>query len=313
MRITAIDMFAGLGGFTESAEQAGVNVVWAANHWPAAVACHKRNHPRVAHCCQDLQQANWEIVPRTHIVLASPACQGHSRARGADRPHHDACRSTAWAVVSCLESHHQMAFVVENVPEFVKWPLFPAWRQAIETLDYQISVNVLDAADFGTPQHRLRVFIVGMRSEPPMSLALPQAPHLVPASSFIDFNAGGWSRVHKPGRAAATLERYHDGRKRFGERFAFSYYGNSHAARCLDRPIGTITTRDRWAVVDGRHMRMLTASECQAAMGFRSDYRIPEDHGEAVFMLGNAVPPPMGSAVVRQVAAEVSRRIHSSP
>ena len=55
----AIDLFAGGGGFTEGAEQAGCEVVLAANHWPAAVATHAANHPRAKHVCQDLQQADW--------------------------------------------------------------------------------------------------------------------------------------------------------------------------------------------------------------------------------------------------------------
>jgi len=80
--IKAADLFAGLGGFTEGAEAAGVDVVWAANHWPQAVECHRRNHPRVEHLCQDLQQADWTTVPRHDLLLASPACQGHSKARG---------------------------------------------------------------------------------------------------------------------------------------------------------------------------------------------------------------------------------------
>lgn len=47
----AIDLFAGGGGFTEGAQQAGCEVVWAANHWPAAVATHALNHPHTEHAC----------------------------------------------------------------------------------------------------------------------------------------------------------------------------------------------------------------------------------------------------------------------
>lgn len=59
--MTTIDMFAGAGGFSEAATNAGCTVVWAANHWQSAVDCHSMNHPRTRHVCQDLQQANWAV------------------------------------------------------------------------------------------------------------------------------------------------------------------------------------------------------------------------------------------------------------
>lgn len=74
---------------------AGAEVVWAANHWPVAVEWHAANHPDTVHACQDLHQADWRTVPPHDLLLASPACQGHAKARGKERPHHDAERSTA--------------------------------------------------------------------------------------------------------------------------------------------------------------------------------------------------------------------------
>jgi DNA (cytosine-5)-methyltransferase 1 len=121
----AIDLFAGAGGFSEGARMAGVSVAWAANHWAEAVRWHACNHPGATHACQDLQQADFRDAPPHDVLLASPACQGHSRARGTDRPHHDAQRSTAWAVVTCAEVHRPPVVVVENVPEFADWTLYP--------------------------------------------------------------------------------------------------------------------------------------------------------------------------------------------
>ena len=208
----AIDLFAGLGGFSEGAEQAGCQVVWAANHWPAAVQVHANNHPATAHVCQDLQQADWTLVPAHDLLLASPACQGHTRARGKERPHHDATRATAWAVVSALECHRPALGLIENVPEFTRWQLFPAWCSAINALGYAISPHLVDAADHGVPQNRERVLIALTRSKHPIQLALPRREH-VPAASIIDFDAGRWSAVEKPGRSAATLGRVQNGRR----------------------------------------------------------------------------------------------------
>lgn len=298
----AIDLFAGAGGFSTGARMAGVNVVWAANHWQSAVDTHAANHPEALHVCQDLHQADWTKVPRHDIILASPCCQGHSRARGkaANNPQHDASRSTAWAVVSAIEYHRPEFGLVENVREFMDWSLFPAWRLALQALGYQIAPHIVDAADFGVPQHRERLFIVLSRSAHPMMLNLPQRQH-VSAASVIDFSAGKWSAIEKPGRAAATLSRIANGRRAHGDRFLTAYYGNEAGGRSLDRPIGTITTRDRWAVVDGDRMRMLRPDECRAAMGFPADYQLPEQHRLAVHLLGNAVCPPVARDIINAI------------
>lgn len=299
-----IDLFSGAGGFTTGAQMAGCEVVWAANHWRAAVDIHASNHPATEHACQDLHQCDWTSVPAHDLLLASPACQGHSRARGRERAHHDAQRSTAWAVVSAAECHRPAAWIVENVPEFTRWQLYAAWCSAMGALGYALSPQIVDAADHGVPQHRRRLFIVGTRSKHPVELRLEAQDHL-PAAGFVDCGAGTWSSIERPGRARNTLARIQSGRKVHGARFLIAYYGNEHGGRSIDRPIGTITTRDRWAVIDGDRMRMLSASENAAAMGFPADYRLPAQHREAVHMLGNAVPPPVARDVItalREVA-----------
>ncbi|WP_431511648.1 DNA cytosine methyltransferase [Variovorax sp. DAIF25] len=302
--LTAIDLFAGMGGMSEGARQAGIAVKWAGNHWPPAVEWHGVNHPDTIHACQDVTQADWRHVPGHDILLASPACQGHSPARGKEKPHHDALRSTAWAVVDAAAYHRPAAVVVENVKQFAtKWVLYRAWCEAMHALGYALSPMLLNAADSGVPQERVRLFIVATRSQHPIALRLLKRDH-VPASSFIDFGAGQWKPVVHSKRKAATLARVAAGRSRFGDRFLMPYYGSGSGltGRCLSRPIGTITTVDRWAVVDGDRMRMLTKEEDRAAMGFRGTYQMPTNHKLAVHMLGNAVCPPQAHDVLQALS-----------
>lgn len=165
---TAIDLFAGLGGNTVAATQAGVRVVYAANHWPEAVRIHSLNHPNCRHDCQDLRQANFFNLPDFSLMLASPACQGHSVARGEDKPHHDECRSTAWAVWECAQAKRPPFIIVENVEEFMtRWGEpkdrschYRLWKQGFVNMGYRIKEHVFDSADFGVPQNRLRVYVV---------------------------------------------------------------------------------------------------------------------------------------------------------
>lgn len=297
----AVDLFAGAGGFSEGARRAGVHVVWAANHWRSAVDAHAANHPETEHACQDLHQADWSRVPKHDLLLASPACTGHTRARGKDRPGHDAARSTAWAVVSAAEVCRPEAVVVENVPELRAWALYPSWTDAMRRLGYSLSETVIDAAALGVPQHRERLFVVGTRSLAPLRLHLPRRAE-VPARSILDLDGPArWSPIDRPGRAPATLRRIQEGRRQHGDEFLVAYYGSERGGRSLDRPLGTVTTRDRFAIVRGDQMRMLTVDESKAAMGFPSSYILPPDRRIALHLLGNAVCPPVAEAIIRSL------------
>lgn len=301
--MNVVDLFAGLGGFSEGAEQAGCKVIYAANHWKAACDMHKLNHPDTDTVCQDLRQADFTQMPKHDLLLASPACQGHSVARGKDKPKHDADRSTAWAVVEALECHKTPAALVENVPEFVNWVLYPSWVDALRRLGYSVAPHFLNTKDSGVPQDRPRVFIAITRGAHPLVLQLPKRAE-VPVSRVIEWDAHSWSAVYKPGRAPATIARYENAKRNgFGERFVMPYYGSGSGltGRSIDRPLGTVTTRDRWALVEGGKMRMLQPSEYRAVMSFPKNYRLPETRTEAIFMLGNAVAPRQARDVINEL------------
>lgn len=303
--LKCVDLFAGAGGFSEGAKLAGAEVVWAANHWPLAVKYHAANHPATQHVCQDLHQADWRAVPAHDIILASPCCQGHSRARGRDTPAHDASRSTAWAIVSCAEFHKSPLIILENVREFLAWSLYPSWADAMGRLGYSVSPMILDAADHGVPQNRVRLIIVCTRSKVPLELKFKPKAH-VPVNDIIEWGHYKWSKIDRPGRSEATLARVVKARASgLGERFVFPYYssGSGLTGRSINRPLGVITTLDRWAVVDGENMRMLQPSELRRGMGFRHDYKLPPTRREAIHLLGNAVPPPLVRDVIKAVAA----------
>jgi DNA (cytosine-5)-methyltransferase 1 len=165
-----------------------------------------------------------------------------------------------------------------------------------------VAPHIVDCADLGVPQHRERVFVAITRSKHPIDLRLPTVEH-VPAASIIDFDAGRWSPIERPGRAAATLARIANGRRQHGDRFLRAFYGAPKGGRGLERPIGTITTRDRWAVIDGDRMRMVSVEEARRAMAFRASYQLPANGREAMHMLGNAVPPLAAQRVIEALKA----------
>lgn len=300
----AVDLFAGGGGLTLAAMRAGVRVLLAANHSRRAVDTHRANHPHVIHLCQDLRQADWHAMPRMDILLGASACQGHAKSatrggtgRRGSAPKHDADRATAWALVSCLEVHRPPLGIFENVPEFLQWELYGAWEQALRSLGYALALHIVDAADFGVPQHRVRLFMVVTRTHAPLHLQFQRAPHRA-FRSCIDPKADGWAPIAT--KSAAIQGRVAAGRIKFAGDF-LSQHTTDHRGRSLDRPIGAITASGdcHWNLVRGDRMRPLSAVELRRAMGFPDEYVLPDSKSAATVLLGNAVAPPCGEAVIR--------------
>ncbi len=299
----AVDLFAGAGGTSTGATWAGARVLAAVNHWPIAVETHRAAHPEAAHHCEDAAILDPTTLPAHDLLLASPSCTGHSRARGKEQPHHDAARATAWCVIRVAEAQSPRAIVVENVPELLRWRLYRAWRMALTDLGYRISEQVLDAADAGVPQHRRRLFVVATRTRRPIAVPQPAEAH-VPARECIDLDAGPWTPVAS--WCERTRARIAAGQREHGDDVLIPYYGSERGGRSLDRPIGTLTTVDRYALVRGDVGRMLTVREMLRLSSFHSDYPLRGTRREQTAQVGNAVPPKLARHVVGAVMEALS-------
>lgn len=296
------DYFAGLGGFSEGATQAGATVTYAANHWREAVSYHAANHPSTRHRVQDLQKSNHDEIRGCDALLAAPACQGHSSAsqprRGANAL---AQRATAWAVVEACEVARPRFLIVENVPQFARWELFPVWRAALQALGYRTRTSIIDAAELGTPQNRKRLFLTAALEQTPLDLDTLTRSRPAAASTIIDNNAGGWQPVaSKPPK---MRERIANGTRNHGAEF-LAHSVTNHPGRALSRPIGTITTApNHWHLVRGDMVRPLTVRELARAQGFPESYKLPAQLALGTKLIGNAVAVPVARAIVAGLIA----------
>lgn len=305
MMMRVIDFFCGAGGSSLGATWAGGRVVAAVNHWEIAALSYERNHHvrPLRESCQDVSPAD---LPRADVMLFSPECTSHSRARGA-RPRDEMSRATAWQVVRFVGALAPRAWVVENVTEIAQWPPFGEWVAALRGLGYHVNHDaagrpgqVLDASEFGVPQARRRWFLVGCRDFQPIIVS-PRLP-AVPVAECIDWSLPSRpiTRRERP-LAAKTLHRIEEGRRRFGSRHLVQYNGTA-TAQPLDSPCRTVTTRDRFALVDGDNIRMLSPRELLRIMGFPEDYYLEGNRSEQIAQVGNAVAPPVMRAILEQVS-----------
>jgi DNA (cytosine-5)-methyltransferase 1 len=290
-RIIAADLFCGAGGTSTgmiaAAHELGYEIdLLAINHWTVAVATHERNHPYARHLCENLDNVNpRKVIPggRLNLLVASPECIHHSRARGGT-PKSDQSRASAWHVLRWAEALYIDNILIENVPEFISWgPLdsngqtvkrlegktFLAFIAALRSLDYQVSWRILNCADYGDPTTRRRLFIQARRggNEPtwpePTHAARTERnlfdhgrPAWRPARDIIDWSIKSESIFdRKRPLSPNTLKRIEAGLKKYGgNAYMVSYHGASYdggeRTRSIDDPMPTVATSNQFGLVE---------------------------------------------------------------
>lgn len=163
--IRAVDLFAGAGGLSHGLGLAGVRVVEAYEANGYACATHQAAHPETAVRVGFL--TGGEDLPAGLDVLAGgPPCQPFSSA-GLGLGEHDP-RDGYPIVLRLLERHAPRAVLLENVKNLLsprQRPYFDRVLAALEARGYHTDWRLLQAADYGVPQRRERVFIVAFRDE----------------------------------------------------------------------------------------------------------------------------------------------------
>ena len=179
--LTAIDLFCGAGGLSLGLEQAGFDVLVGADSDELAVETHTANIGGLGFT-GDLSDPNefldhldtWGITS-TDLVVGGVPCQPFSRAgqsklrdlmRAGLRAQTDP-RALLWQSFMQVVKHvHPRAVLVENVPDLPSWDdgaVLIGFFESLIELGYRVEARVLDGFSYGVPQHRARLFILGLR------------------------------------------------------------------------------------------------------------------------------------------------------
>ena len=312
--VRTLDLFCGGGGSSWGARAAGADIVCGIDAWNVAAKTYGANFGDAASVELTLKETGrLPLVSRLRdidLILASPECRSHTCARG-NRQRDDDSRRTAGYVFRFASKLKPRWIIIENVVHMRKWDGFGDLIEEAELLGYHVRVQVLDASSFGVPQRRRRLFLMCDRQTMPESVVAPGSEPRSVKSDVIAWNGAWLSRpLYRAGRADATIERAERAISvlGFGTPFLIVYYGSDGSGgwQSVDVPLRTVTTLDRFGLVTwvGRQpmLRMLQPLEIRRAMGFDAGYRMP--HGsrrDRIKLLGNAVCPPVMSAVVASV------------
>ncbi len=313
--IRALDMFCGAGGSSVGARAAGVEIAVGVDMCTIAARSFAANFPDAHVFPMRLEDIPLHSLKREmgviDLLLASPECTSHTCAKGG-APRDESSRATAMLAMKYARALRPRWLVLENVIHMRPWSRYGELKRGLKDLGYRLHEHVLDAADFGVPQRRRRLFLVGDRARQPDRAIRKRPGRRKTVKSVLD-PVGVWktSALFDERRALATLQRARRGFQAMGEdaSFLLVYYGSDGKGwQPLDQPLRTITTVDRFALVryDGREprMRMLQVPELKRAMGFDENFMLPfGTRRDRVRLLGNGVCPPVMKVVVESLTA----------
>lgn len=312
MRPRTLDLFCGAGGSSIGARRAGAEIVCGVDAWDIATATFGDNFPEARSLTARLDGRSTKKtvgdIGSIDLILASPECTNHTCAKGA-APRDEKSRKTANFVLAYARSYKPRWIIIENVIQMRSWPGYQALVGRLKE-NYFVREQVIDSAHHGAPQRRRRLFLICDAEFMPPEI-LPSSGEATPASRFIRYDSK-WpmSPVDNGRRAEATLARANRAVSALGEGvpFLLVYYGNDAAGgwQALNRPLRTVTTVDRFALVLWRdgvpYMRMLQVPELKDAMGHGQAFLM--QHGtrrDKVKLLGNGVSPNVVKAIVQTV------------
>lgn len=179
-QLTVIDVFAGAGGLSLGFEQAGFFPALGIDADERAMAAYSENFPKgVALSADAAQVSGSDLLDAAGlnscaIVVGGPPCAAFSV--GGVRRTDDERRGLVWEFARIVREVGPRYFAMENVPGILlpgARPVVQAFRQEMEHSGYTLAEPwILDASDFGVPQRRRRVFMIGAR----LGLPLPEPP-----------------------------------------------------------------------------------------------------------------------------------------
>ncbi len=355
--LESLELFSGAGGLALGLHAAGFRhralYEWNASAVETLCYNQKIGHGSLSGCeisRADVRDVDFKKYHGVDLVAGGPPCQPFSM--GGKAAGMNDVRDMFPQAIRAVAEVQPRAFIFENVRgllrsafsnyvEYIRlqmeFPQFPisenvGWDQNLsrlqrykerlgkttEGLRYRVYVHQANAANYGIPQHRHRVFFIGFRSDFNTSWSFPKATHADPQSAV--FRRGGheflpWITLKQaieglPSPSVKACKKWKNHTLRLGAR---SYPG--HTGSPLDSPAKALKAGAH-GVPGGENMilfpdgsvRYLSIRESARVQTFPDDYIFLGSWTEAMRQLGNAVPVKLAEIVGRSVAKAISRQ-----
>jgi DNA (cytosine-5)-methyltransferase 1 len=304
-----IDLFAGIGGIRIAFERAGGLCVFSSEWDKYCQETYQANFKDIPH--GDITQIEADDVPDHDILTAGFPCQPFSLIGKREGFKHSTQGTLFFDILRILKAKQPKAFLLENVSGLYQHDKGQTYRQIItslkEELGYWVDDKILDAVDFGVPQYRKRIYIVGFHPEiasnPRFCFEWPKAQAKNQAQGigcFIEDNPQGYSISEHLQKT--YLFKVNDGRPQIIDKNSnFPVKTLVSTYHKIQRLTGTFVRGGETG------LRLLTVNECKAIMGFPSSYQVPVSRTQMYRQFGNSVAIPVVETIAKQMTATLER------
>ena len=349
-----IDLFAGVGGLSYGFSKMPEFKILAANEIERDISiAYKINHPEVVMFNDDINALTEETIKsalnnqKIDLVVGGPPCQSYSTLGKREMDDRANLFMQYKRLLSILKPR---AFIFENVVGMLsmnRGRLFQNVQEEFETLGYKLKYKVLNAVNYGVPQFRERVILVGFLDENPFEY--PEPTHGEGLKKFVTLSeaigdlpplrSGESGTEYLPGHAN-DFSRFVRNEDRLTEHVApkngahlvkimqtlkdgegkndlpedirpKSGYGNTYAKLWWEKPSTTITRNfacpSSSRCIHPRDSRALSIREGARLQGFPDDYKFYGSDGMKRLEIGNAVPPLLSVAIAKEMVKALKK------
>ncbi|MBT0728541.1 DNA cytosine methyltransferase [Rosenbergiella australiborealis] len=300
--IRIIDLFAGIGGIRLGFEQAfsGVECVFTSEIDKFAIQTYKANFGD-ENINGDITLISEKDVPDHDILLAGFPCQPFSQA-GLKKGFSDTRGTLFFDIERILIEKRPKAFLLENVKQLKgheKGQTLQIILEHLKKAGYKVYFDVLKARDFGVPQNRERIFIVGFLDQN-VDFKFPKPTNIETfVGSILEKN------VDKKYTISDKLWEGHQRRKTQNKLNGKGFgYGIFNTLSPYTNTISARYYKDGSEILieqKGKNPRKITPREAARLQGYPDSFEIPVSNAQAYRQFGNSVCVPVISAIAKEM------------
>lgn len=303
--MNVIDVASGAGGLSLGFEQAGHRVIAGIDVWDDAITTYRHNHPSIG-LEVDIHETTADELPiapeQVDAVIGGPPCKGFSLS--GKRNEDDERNELIARFLDYVAYFDPDVVVLENVVGILSMGtgndenVMAYIHRRLDQLGYQSDHQTLDGTDYGIPQQRQRVFVIGQKESDP-TFPTPTTPdETQPVGPVFETDLSDAPNHTFTNHQQSTIEKMADTAQ--GES-VYDSYAEAWYRLVPDEPSITIKENHNAPFVHPFEDRVGTPRECAEIQTFPTDYPFYGSKSSVLKQIGNAVPPQLAYHVASEL------------